>query len=88
MSFSKLPQRCASHFAKLISDGSFGNNRTETCVRSARNCDVNMGRKAQTAKLTNITENLQVWVFLNKDFLVKGIRGMKANLKKCFAKLT
>lgn len=87
LSFSKLPQSCASHLAKLISDGSFSNNRMETCVCSARNCDVNIGRKAQREKVTNITENLQVWVFLNKDFLVKDIRGMKANLKKCFAKL-
>lgn len=68
VSFSKPPQCCASHLAKLISDGSFSNNRTETCVRSARNCDVNMGRKAQTAKVTNIAENLQLWGFFKQGF--------------------
>lgn len=46
-----------------------------TCPLSARDCDVSTARKAQTAKVINTTENLQMSLFfLNEGFLTKDFK--------------
>ena len=57
VSFINLPQGRTALPVKLISDGSFSNDRMGTCAHSARNCDVSMVKKAQAAKVNNTTKN-------------------------------